>query len=237
MININLRLLMLTTGFIAALWMDLGGQEVSSLLVDIDWEDRRTFELLEFSDAEAWSLNVEDDNHFMSLDRQSDYHPPVRSPLNIALLRGYKLGSFVLELDMKQTGREYGHRDMCLFFGVQDTSDFYYVHLASQADEHAHSIFLVNDSPRVAIAKERNDGIEWGSIWNRVRIERKLDEGSIKVFFNNMDKPIMTTSDDHFDYGYLGFGSFDDTGQIDNIKIWSEDYKLDYTTIFKISKD
>ena len=37
-----------------------------------------------------------------------------------------------------------------------------------------------------------------------------------------MSEPIMETTDMHFAEGYIGFGSFDDTGLVDNIKIWGE---------------
>ena len=33
-------------------------------------------------------------------------------------------------------------------------------------------------------------------------------------------KPIMIAGDKNFGEGYLGFGSFDDTGKVDNIRIW-----------------
>jgi hypothetical protein len=36
-----------------------------------------------------------------------------------------------------------------------------------------------------------------------------------------MDAPIMEATDTHFDLGRIGFGSFDDTGRFDNIKIWA----------------
>ena len=123
-------------------------------------------------------------------------------------------------MDLKQTGREYGHRDMCLFFGMKDPSNFYYVHLASKADNHAHSIFLVNDEPRKSIASERTEGIEWGTDWHHIKIIRTIEDGKIEVYFDDMKQPIMQAKDQHFDFGHIGFGSFDDTGMIDNIRLY-----------------
>ena len=37
-----------------------------------------------------------------------------------------------------------------------------------------------------------------------------------------MSEPIMVAEDRNFGAGYVGFGSFDDTGMIDNIRIRSE---------------
>ena len=72
----------------------------------------------ECTDANAWEIVEESDgNKALGLVGASKYSPPVRSPLNIALLKGRKFGSFEMTVKMKQTGREYGHRDLCLFFG------------------------------------------------------------------------------------------------------------------------
>jgi hypothetical protein len=110
---------------------------------------------------------------------------------------------------------------MCVFFGVKDPSNFYYVHLATQADEHAHNIFLVNDGPRVKIASRTTDGVNWGlGLWHKVRIERTRADGVIRVFFDDFSQPIMTATDTHSDAGLIGFGSFDDTGMVTDIRVW-----------------
>ncbi len=44
--------------------------------------------------------------------------------------------------------------------------------------------------------------------------------GSIEVFFDNMDKPIMRAQDKTFLSGGIGFGSFDDTGNLDDVIVW-----------------
>jgi hypothetical protein len=146
----------------------------------------------------------------------------VRSPVNIALISGQTFGDFVLDVDLIQTGKEYGHRDMCLFFGFQNPTNFYYAHIATAADKNAHNVFLVKNAPRTNIAKETTKGVNWGlGVWHKVRLERKLSDGSIKVYFDDLTKPIMVAEDKSFGAGHVGFGSFDDTGMIDNIRIWS----------------
>lgn len=173
-------------------------------------------------DPKAWKVIEEDGNRVYSLHRQSEYAPPVRSPRNIARIKDLRVTDFVIEAKMKQTSREYGHRDMCIFFGYQGPSRFYYVHIATKADPHAHSVFLVNDAPRVSIAADRTDGADWGQeVYQKVRVERDTASGSIKVYFNDMTKPIITAEDKTFLDGEIGFGSFDDTGNIDDIRIWA----------------
>ncbi|MHC4564746.1 MAG: hypothetical protein ACYTE3_03210 [Planctomycetota bacterium] len=173
------------------------------------------------TDAKAWQIAEEGRNHVYSQFQKSDYQPPVRSPLNMALVKDFEVDDFVLEARMEQTGKEYGHRDMCIFFGYQDPSHFYYVHIATKADAHANSIFIVNGKPRVSIATDRTDGTDWGTGYHDVRIVRDCQTGAIEVYFDDMDKPIMQAKDDTFKTGRVGFGSFDDTGKIDDVCVWA----------------
>jgi hypothetical protein len=186
------------------------------------------------SDAKAWKVAKDDKGTALELVAQSKYQPAVRSPVNIALIADKVFDDFILEGDFLQTGKEYGHRDMCIFFGFTDPAKFYYVHIATAADDHAHNIFIVKDQPRIKIAKETTKGVNWGlNVWHKVRLERITADGSIKVFFDDMTKPIMVAEDKSFAKGYIGFGSFDDTGKVDNIRIWGPSMETKKTTFFQ----
>ncbi|HEY0741356.1 MAG TPA: hypothetical protein VGD40_07840, partial [Chryseosolibacter sp.] len=138
------------------------------------------------------------------------------------LISDVKFGSFVLEADLLQTGKEYGHRDMCIIFGFQDPSHFYYSHIASKMDDNAHQIMIVNNAPRIKISSFTTQGVEWGNnVWHKVRVERSIESGSIKIFYDGT--LIEEATDKTFGKGYIGFGSFDDSGKIDNVKIWAEE--------------
>jgi hypothetical protein len=176
-----------------------------------------------FTDPDAWKLSSVDGKTALELVKQSKYQPPYRSPVNIALVAGKVFGDVIVEADCMQTGKEYGHRDMVLFFGFQEPSKYYYTHIATKADEHANQIFIVNGAPRLKISKESNNGNNWGlNVWRHVRLERQASSGLTKVFFEDMNKPIMIAEDKTFGPGWLGFGSFDDTGKIANIKVWGK---------------
>ena len=193
------------------------------LLYAQSFDEADALKPFQFSDPNAWKLSdkgICDKGGALELHKQSKFKTKVRSPFNIALLGDRVFGDFVLEADVVQTGREYGHRDMCFFFGFTDVAKFYYVHIASVADPNAHNVFIVNEAPRKNIAKETTKGSNWGSTWHHVRIERDTKAGSIKVFFDDMTKPIMIANDKTFLEGYVGFGSFDDTGKVDNVRIW-----------------
>lgn len=187
-----------------------------------DFEKPESISDFRFTDPSAWTVSKDAKGGALELVKQSKYSPEVRSPVNIALLKDKLLGDFIVEADLIQTGREYGHRDMCLFFDVQSPKTFYYTHIATKADDHAHNIFIVNEKPRTKIAKKTTEGVNWGlEVWHKVRLERTSSDGSIKVYFDDMNQPLMVAEDKTFPNGFVGFGSFDDTGKIDNIKIWA----------------
>lgn len=186
------------------------------------------------SDTNAWRHSVDEKDLALELYQQSKYSPPHRSPLNMALIAGHKFGDFILEVNMLQTGREYGHRDMCLFFGFQDPAHFYYVHIAAAADDNAHNVFIVNDAPRKNIATRTTAGVPWGqNVWQQIRVERRVLDGKIRVYWNDLDTPIMEATDTTFGPGYLGFGSFDDTGKVDNIRIWAPGIEKEPIRVFE----
>jgi len=207
------------------------------LLYEQDFEKPDALKQFVMTDPGAWKQTKTNDNGALELTRQSKYSPAVRSPVNIALVSDKVFNDFVLEASFIQTGREYGHRDMCIFFGFQNPTNFYYVHIATAADPHAHNIFVVTNAPRIAIAKETSKGVDWGlGIWHKVRLERNTAKGTIKVFFDDMSKPIMTAEDKTFASGYIGFGSFDDTGMVDNIKIWGPRVETRKAAFFRPAK-
>lgn len=175
------------------------------------------------TDPAAWKINTTDGQQTLELFGKSNYESRVRSPFNIAVLESILVGDFILEVKLAQSGREYGHRDLCLFFGIQSPTNFYYTHIASVADPNANNIFLVNDEPRTNIASKTTEGTDWGATnsWHTARIDRNSKTGTIRVYFDDWEQPIMEANDLHFPSGRVGLGSFDDTGQFDEIKIWA----------------
>lgn len=171
-----------------------------------------------FTDATKWRMREGDHAPALELIGKSAYRPPHRSPLSIALIEGVEVQDFDLDVDLLQTGRNYGHRDLCLFFGVQSKSRFYYTHLATSPDQNAHNVFVVNDAPRTNLIAPLEQGIDWGrDVWHHVRVERRVSEGTIKVFWDHSADPALVAEDRSFDWGRVGFGSFDDSGLVRNI--------------------
>jgi len=172
------------------------------------------------TDAGAWQVTGEGDKHVYNQYRRSEYEPPHRSPYNISLLKDVVVGDFVLTADVRSTtGRNNGHRDVCLFFGYQDPAHFYYVHVGRKTDDHANQIFVVDDADRIKISERTNEGTPWDDEWHRVKVVRDVESGKIEIYFDDMEKPVKVAHDKRFMSGQVGIGSFDDTAEWDNVEL------------------
>lgn len=172
------------------------------------------------TDPAAWKVIDTGKGRAYSQFRQSDYKPPHRSPLNISLVKDLVVGDLVLEARAQSTTRDYPHRDMCLFFGYKDAGHFYYVHLGKKTDDHANQIFIVNGAARKKISTKTSAGTPWTDGWHHVKVVRRVADGSIRVYFDDMKTPVMTATDKTFLRGRVGVGSFDDTGNWADVKVY-----------------
>ena len=157
-------------------------------------------------------------NQFKNASKKT--HAKHRSPHNIALLKDIVVGDFIFDAKVQSTKKDYPHRDMRLFFGFQDRAHFYYVHFGKRTDNHANQIFIVNNAPRTKISTKTSKGTHWDDEWHCVRITRDVKSGSIRVFFDDMTKPVMTATDKTFTWGRVGIGSFDENGNWEDIKLY-----------------
>ncbi|GAB4162172.1 MAG: hypothetical protein Tsb009_39270 [Planctomycetaceae bacterium] len=175
------------------------------------------------TDPTAWRVIRQGRNYvYNQFKKRSKYKPPVRSPYNRSLVKGIHVGSFVLDVHVQSTHKDYGHRDLCLFFGYQDNAHLYYVHLGKKTDDHANQIFIVNGKPRTKISTKTTPGTNWDDEWHHVRIVRDVNSGKIEVYFDDMSNPVMKANDKTFTWGRVGVGSFDDTGNFDRVLLYGE---------------
>lgn len=192
----------------------LGGETLRPLDTPAAWT---------FGDRGAWIWDKEGGATVLSLTRQSDFKPKVRSPFNLAWLAHVEWRSFTLTVDARLTKFDAGNNDLCLAFGRQDDARFYYAHLGVRADVVHHQIHLVDHADRKAITATRTGGSPWKpGVWHRLKLVRDTATGAIAVFFDDMEKPVLTASDQTFDHGWIGLGSFDDLGEFKNLEIRGE---------------
>jgi hypothetical protein len=197
--------------------MAWSGDEKLPLLFEDDFE--KGAERWQPSDKAAWKITKSDKGQHYHQFQQSKIKTPFRSPFNFSLIKDLNLADFVFEAKVLSTGKDGPHRDMCLFFGYQDASHFYYVHLAKKSDDHANQIFIVNGADRVKISTKTSSGTAWDDKWHNVKITRNVQDGSIQIYWDDMKAPVMTATDRTFTWGQVGIGSFDDSGLWDDVKI------------------
>jgi hypothetical protein len=154
----------------------------------------------------------------------ASYAPPYRSPFSAAIIESIKVTSFVMDAEMLQTSPDGdGHRDMVFIWNFVSPSQFYYSHISTAHDGVAHNILIVDNADRKAISSTFSQGYDWGrDVWKKLRVVRDVATGAMSVF--DLEKPteaILTASDKTFTDGYVGFGSFDNSGQVRNVKVWA----------------
>ena len=174
---------------------------------------------------EGWKIIDIDGRKAYSEFQNPELKPPKRSPWEIALLKEIEVGDFVLEVKMRETAHEYPHRDSVVVFGYQGPTNFYYVHFAPvTGDQNADQMFIVNDADRKKITD--NDHLSTGAVWgeptqwHRLKVVRKVADGLIEAYFDDMEKPLMVAHDKTFTWGRIGIGTFDDTADFAEVKLW-----------------
>ena len=80
-------------------------------------------------------------------------------------------------------------------------------------------------SPRKMITAQGTPGTPWDKGWHEVKIVRRVQDGAIEVYFDDMQAPAMTAVDRTFTHGRVGLGSFDDTGNWDDFKLYGVEVK------------
>ena len=173
------------------------------------------------SDTKKWTVDKQKDgNHVYHLHGKSKYQPPFRSPHSVTLLKDKVVGDFVLTAKVRTLQTTRGHRDMCIFFGWQNPSQFYYVHLGEKPDPHSSQIFIVNKAARTKITETPDVGVPWHTKdWHDVKVVRKVSSGLIEIYFDDMTKPQKVAHDKTFKWGAIGLGSFDDLGLWDDFEL------------------
>lgn len=203
------------------------------LIYEQNFSDKNALENFRFSNPVTWKISKIKDNRFLEFISDSCYMPAFYSPKNICILSNHIFGEFILEADIMQPVNEYNNGDICIFFSVKDSVQYYYAQIACLADNFNHGIFLVKKDSCKKISEQQNNGVSLSDAkWHKVRIVRNIVNRTVWVYVDDMKVPAMTARNPELVMGYIGFGSFDDGGRIDNIKIWAPTSIPDEATFF-----
>lgn len=193
------------------------GQEVAEVLFVDDFQSGVS--KWEPTDSQSWDWLQDGSNRTYAINKRiSAYEPKYRSPHNIAMVRDLSVGNVRIEFRVRSTKDTGNHRDCCVFFGYQDPEHFYYVHLGAKPDPASGQIMIVDGAPRRPLTSNTR-GVAWDDAWHRVKLEREVSTGKIRVYFDDMDEPLMSVQDKTFGAGRIGIGSFDDQNEFDDVRV------------------
>ncbi len=175
-----------------------------------------------FEDSSLWDVQKD----MLTLVKPGALMESIRRPGSVALINGtQEISDFSLTARvMSSQNPEVFGRDVIIVFGYRSPEEFYYAHLSNDNTVMPHNgIFVVDHSDRRRIDHQ---GVESApparlvdSAWHQVRLDRNTDSGSIEVFMDDLRAPLLTATDSTFADGAVGFGSFDDTGAIRDIRL------------------
>ena len=167
-----------------------------------------------------WEVKEAGPLHFLHMIRNREPLIP-RRPQQFARIKDINVRGFTFETRMRREGRS-----LLIAFNYVDTLHFYYAHLSvdsgARADVH-NGIFLVNGSARRRIAGMEAAPALPDKNWHKVRVERDVYSGSIKVFVDGESQPRFSVVDHTLQCGQVGLGSFDETGDFADVKLSSKD--------------
>ncbi|MBN2413116.1 hypothetical protein JXQ31_15625 [candidate division KSB1 bacterium] len=184
----------------------------------------------------AWTANypqnwriINDNNDMVYYLFKPGPQGSVRAPTSRAVLDSVDVTDFELIVRAKcLTDTLNSRRDVCLFFGYQDSLHYYYAHFAGTSDNVHNVIAIVNNADRAKINLEpagTSKAILTGEKWYTLKIKRRSDTGLIQAFIEDMDNPVMTAGDKTFLHGKIGLGSFDDPAQFTSVELNGHLYK------------
>ena len=173
-----------------------------------------------FPFPEDWQVLAEGPNHYLHMLRKREPGVP-RRPLQFALFKGPRVGSFGLTTRLRRE-----HRSLIIVFNYVDTMHFYYAHLSvdSGLKQQVHNgVFIVNGEPRKRIAGLEAAPALPDTDWHTARIVRDAASGEIQVTMDEAKQPLFSVRDSTFTCGRVGIGSFDETGDFDDFELTSRD--------------
>ena len=202
-----------------ALWLFIGcgtqpaeREEAGHWHVPVEWS---------FEDSTLWTF----DSQVLEVTKPGSIPDNLRRPGAVATAAGSAdVGSFHLRARIRST-QDTGivGRDVIIVFGYQSPREFYYAHLSNDNTVMVHNgIFVVDNADRRRIDDQSLENPPEARLtdtaWHRVRVDRDAESGTIRVFMDDLRKPLMTATDTTFRSGAIGFGSFDDTGAIRDVR-------------------
>ena len=201
-------------GVVAALVVLSQATNVISLKPEIS--ERRGLVDFDLDGNGTWAVR----NGTLILEKAGVPGGAIRRPAALAILKSEPLKNLTYSVELRSTAPvDLDVRDVQLIVGYQSPTQFYYVHLSAKTDAVHNGIFLVNNADRRRIDEPNSRPRLLDQAWHRVRLERDVTTGAIRVFVDDDKTPALSATDRTLTSGRVGIGSFDETGEFRAIAV------------------
>lgn len=200
------------------LWVGCGLSLAHASQVSSDFSDG--LGLWEQSATGTWEIQNQSGNDVAALTAAGTQPGGVRRPTGYLLMPSIDWTDTTIDLRARTLEPEsVVNRDVVVIFGYVDETHFYYTHLSSNSDDRFHTIIMkVNGTERETIDLQTAPPAPLTDAWHDVRVIHESN-GSIRVYVDDMETPVMTAEDTTYPVGSVGFGCFDDRALFDDVRI------------------
>jgi hypothetical protein len=169
--------------------------------------------------AADWKVEQQDSAQVLRLAEHRGPLPGPRRPIQFALADVPEYG-LTLEADVKPLGGS-----LLLVFAYRDAAHFDYAHLSvdTAVKEPVHNgIFHVYGGERVRISSEQGPAAFTATRrWHHVKLTHDARTGTVDVSVDGQPVAALHAVDLSLSAGKMGVGSFDETAEFKNVRIFA----------------
>ena len=168
--------------------------------------------------AADWKIGQQGDAQVLQLITPHDVLPGPRRPMQFAVAQTPAFRRVSVEADLKPRGRS-----LMIVFAYRDPAHFDYAHLSTDTGikQPVHNgIFHVFGGERVRISSQAGPAaFAQKDHWYHVLLNWDGESGTVIVAVDGRPVPALHAVDLSLNSGKVGLGSFDETGDFENVKI------------------
>lgn len=171
--------------------------------------------------SDTWRIATDDaGNAYLELPKPGKLRPGVRRPGAYVLVKDRRWQDVTITLRAKSLRPStVKGRDVVVVFGWQDDTHFYYTHLSNDSNNKTHNVIVkVVGDHRTPLQLEQKPEPRLSDGWHTLRVTHQ-SAGTIRVYVDDLEAPLMTAQDADYSAGAVGCGTFDDPAAFDDLVV------------------
>jgi hypothetical protein len=136
------------------------------------------------------------------------------------MLQSVVMTDCTIEATLQAGPSKHEGQEICVIFGYQDGYNYYYVHLGNMAAGHVNHLYRVQNGEPQPVPVKFSINTTWQpQSEHRLRVERSVRSGYIRVYFDDLTTPVLEAIDTSFTQGQAGLGTFGSDLQLSNVQV------------------